>query len=54
MLVVRNPGATFVRGSPEATGLELMIRATAQYAKRQRTWFRTQTDVRWLEPGESL
>ena len=32
-------------------GLESMIRSTAAYAKRQRTWFRRQTAVRWLDPG---
>ncbi|MEI8190912.1 MAG: tRNA (adenosine(37)-N6)-dimethylallyltransferase MiaA [candidate division NC10 bacterium] len=32
-------------------GLESMARSTAAYAKRQRTWFRRQTQVRWLDPG---
>jgi len=38
------------RISPEE-GLRSMVRATAAYARRQRTWFRRQTAVRWLDPG---
>ena len=32
-------------------GLEGMIRSTLAYAKRQRTWFRHQAQVRWLDPA---
>jgi tRNA dimethylallyltransferase len=39
--------------SPE-DGLERMIRSTAAYAKRQRTWFRNQVFVRWIEPGADV
>jgi len=33
----------------EEEGLAAMIRTTAAYAKRQRTWFRRQVPTRWLE-----
>lgn len=36
-----------------AAGLQKMIWATNHYAKRQRTWFRNQTPVRWLTPAEA-
>ncbi len=32
-------------------GLEGMTRGTLAYAKRQRTWFRRQAPVTWLDPG---
>jgi tRNA dimethylallyltransferase len=32
----------------EAEALELTRAATRQYAKRQRTWFRREADVRWI------
>jgi tRNA dimethylallyltransferase len=32
----------------EAEALELTRAATRQYAKRQRTWFRRETDIRWI------
>jgi tRNA dimethylallyltransferase len=28
-----------------------VIRRTRQYARRQRTWFRAEPELRWLEPG---
>ncbi|MFA6029261.1 MAG: tRNA (adenosine(37)-N6)-dimethylallyltransferase MiaA [Elusimicrobiota bacterium] len=37
-----------------AEGLAGMLRATLAYAKRQRTWFRGQTDARWLAPDADL
>lgn len=41
---------------PIEEGLERMLRATLAYAKRQRTWFRRQAPVRWVDaaPGDSL
>jgi len=35
----------------EAQALASMIRDTADYAKRQATWFRRQTPARWIEAG---
>lgn len=32
-------------------GLASMVRATTAYARRQRTWFRRQVKVRWLDPS---
>lgn len=34
-------------------GLKKTIDATSAYARRQLTWFRRQTDVRWLAPAEA-
>jgi tRNA dimethylallyltransferase len=31
--------------------LNLLVRATRRYAKRQATWFRSEPDTLWLEPG---
>lgn len=30
----------------------LLVRATRRYAKRQETWFRSEPETLWLEPGE--
>jgi tRNA dimethylallyltransferase len=44
-----------VRGElSEPEALEGMVKTTCAYAKRQRTWFRRQTETLWLEPGEDL
>ncbi len=32
--------------------MEEIIRATRRYAKRQRTWFRREKDVRWIEASD--
>jgi tRNA dimethylallyltransferase len=31
---------------------QVLARATRQYAKRQRTWFRTEPNVIWIEAGD--
>lgn len=47
-------GLAVVRGELDAAaGLAAMIRATAAYAKRQRTWFRNQLDARSIDPREA-
>ena len=40
--------------APEAGLQRAIVTATMQYAKRQRTWFRHQAEVRWFEDGTSL
>lgn len=35
------------------TAIAAMQRATRQFAKRQRTWFRADTNVEWIEAGEA-
>ena len=37
-------------GADEA--FEQFVRATLRLAKRQRTWFRGQTDARWFHPDQ--
>ena len=34
-----------------AAAMERTVVRTRQYAKRQRTWFRHQADVRWVDAG---
>lgn len=35
-----------------ATAKELMILHTRQFAKRQRTWFRSQREIKWFDPKQ--
>ncbi len=39
---------------PMAEALELQIRDTLRYARRQMTWFRALPEVHWLRPDEAL
>jgi tRNA dimethylallyltransferase len=39
-------------GQPLAALREAIVRATVQYAKRQRTWFRREAEARWLQLGD--
>lgn len=44
-----------VRGAlTQKEGLERMVTATNAYARRQRTWFRGQTETAWLNPDGAL
>ncbi|TPW19906.1 MAG: miaA, partial [Elusimicrobia bacterium] len=36
---------------PASEGLERMVTATNAYARRQRTWFKGQTQTAWLDPA---
>jgi tRNA A37 N6-isopentenylltransferase MiaA len=33
---------------------ELLVRATRRYAKRQRTWFRSEPGVTWITAGGGI
>jgi tRNA dimethylallyltransferase len=45
--------AAHIRGEIDLDGLrEAVVLRTRQYAKRQRTWFRGDPEVRWLEAGD--
>ena len=53
----RQVAAGLVQGSPPAEMVEEVKRATRRYAKRQRTWFRKEPDVTWLDaaaPADTL
>jgi len=49
----RQIGAHLAGGCDLETAIGDMQRATRQFAKRQLTWFRADTNVEWIEPGQA-